>query len=330
MGKAVANMKVLLCSAGRRVKLVSYFKEELKKVGGMVIAVDCDYKAPALYAADAYELVPHIGHREYLQTVKDICQKYQIDAVLSLIDPELPLLASNKHEFEKENIKIIISNENVVNTCYDKYLTCTFLQANNLPCISTYISREEVEDKLRNGNICFPLIIKPRKGSASIGIHKVNSINEMNGLFERYEDLVVQPFIDGNEYGVDCYIDLLTNQTTNIFIKRKIKMRAGETDKSIAVKDQELMCLIERLLDTLKPIGPIDIDCFKTKAGYIISEINPRFGGGYPHAHELGQNFPGNIINNLRGISNTSQIGNYEEGSILIKFDSHQIIHEVG
>ncbi|WP_102273051.1 ATP-grasp domain-containing protein [Cytobacillus massiliigabonensis] len=323
-------MKVLLCSAGRRVKLVSYFKEELNKIGGMVIAVDCDNKAPALYSADAYEIVPHIEHCEYLQTIKGICKKYQIDAVLSLIDPELSLLASNIHEFEKENIKIIISNKEVVNTCYDKYLTFTFLQENELPCISTYINSEDVEGDLLNGRIRFPLIVKPRKGSASIGIHKVNSLNELNGLFERYKDLIVQPFIDGDEYGVDCYIDLLTKQATNIFIKRKIKMRAGETDKSIAVKDKELMNLVEKLINTLKPIGPVDIDCFKTKAGYIISEINPRFGGGYPHAHELGQNFPGNIINNLKGLSNTPQIGNYEEGSILIKFDSHQIIHEVG
>ena len=60
--------------------------------------------------------------------------------------------------------------------------------------------------------------------------------------------------------------------------------------------------------------------------GYIISEINPRFGGGYPHAHEIGQNFVENLMNNLQGRTNGVQIGNYEEGSILVKFDHHQII----
>lgn len=323
-------MKVLICSAGRRVKLVSYFKEELNKIGGMVIAVDCDSKAPALYAADAFEIVPRIDHIDYLKTIKDICRKYRMDAVLSLIDPELSLLASYKEEFNKENIHIIISNEDVVNTCYDKYVMFTFLQANQLPCIDTYISIEEVEADLENGKIHFPLIVKPRKGSASIGIHKIHSLKELHGLFEMDQDLVVQPFIEGDEYGIDCYIDLINNQVTNIFIKRKIKMRAGETDKSIAVKDQQLTNLIKKLLYTLKPIGPVDVDCFKTDTGFIISEINPRFGGGYPHAHEMEQNFPKNIINNLKGITNRSQIGNYEEGSILIKFDSHKIIHEVG
>ncbi|WP_449536930.1 ATP-grasp domain-containing protein [Ferdinandcohnia sp. Marseille-Q9671] len=320
-------MNILICSAGRRVKLVSYFKEELAQIGGNVVAVDCDNKAPALYFADAYEIVPRIDQPEYLQTIKDICRRYKIDAVLSLIDPELTLLASHKSEFENENIKAIISNCDVVDICYDKYLTSTFLQSNQLPFINSYIDIEEVERDLENERIHFPLILKPRKGSASLGIHKINSFKELHALFKANDDIVIQPFVEGEEYGVDCYIDLLNNHVTNIFIKRKIRMRAGETDKSMAVKDEELFNIVERLIDALGPIGPIDIDCFKTTSGYLISEINPRFGGGYPHAHELGQNFLKNIINNLKGIPNQSVVGNYEEGSILIKFDSHQIIN---
>lgn len=323
-------MNVLICSAGRRVKLVSYFKEELSQIGGIVVAVDCDYKAPALYFADAFKIVPRIDHIEYLQTIKNICKKYKIDAILSLIDPELTLLARHKNEFENENIRVIISDCNVVEICYDKYLTSTFLQANQLPFINSYIDYKEVEKDLENDSIHFPLIVKPRKGSASIGIHKINTLEELQGLFQAYDDIVVQPFIEGEEYGVDCYIDILNNHITNIFIKRKIRMRAGETDKSMAVKDMELVNIIERLIEALGPIGPIDIDCFKTKSGYLISEINPRFGGGYPHAHELGQNFPKNIITNLQGNSNQSVVGNYEEGSILIKYDSHQIINVLG
>ncbi len=104
-------------------------------------------------------------------------------------------------------------------------------------------------------------------------------------------------------------------------------MRAGETDKSESVKDPLLIKMINELIDTLKPVGPIDIDCFKTELGYIVSEINPRFGGGYPHAHESGQNFVKYIVNNLLGVSNESQIGNYQEGSIMIKFDEVMILN---
>ncbi|MCI1590693.1 ATP-grasp domain-containing protein [Heyndrickxia oleronia] len=320
-------MNILLCSAGRRVKLVQYFKEELEKIGGKVVAVDCDSTAPALQFADHSEKVPPITDTYYIKAIKQVCQKYNIQAVLSLIDPELSLLAEYIDEFEKMHIKVICSKNDVINICFDKYLTYKFLQNNGIQGIPTYLQLKEVFEEIENGQIRYPLIVKPRRGSASFDISKINSYEELNTIWKDSEDLVIQPFIDTAEYGVDCFVDLLNNQMTNIFCKRKIKMRAGETDKSIAEYDPILIQLIESLIDQLKPIGPIDIDCFKTEQGYLISEINPRFGGGYPHAHEMGQNFVKNIINNLNGNQNKRSIGKYQVGTIMVKFDEVSIIY---
>lgn len=314
-------MNILICSVGRRVKLIEYFKSELNQVGGKVIAVDCDATAPALYHADIYEVVPRIDHSNYIQHIKNLCKKYHVNGVLSLIDPELSLLARHKEEFEKDGIKIIVSSDEVVNICYDKYTTYKFLQNHDLPSVPTYIDINKVVEEIDRGIIQFPLIIKPKNGSASLGIHQVSSINELKVFQDESQEFIIQPYILGEEYGVDCYIDLISEETTNIFLKRKIRMRAGETDKSIAIKDLELKQLIERLIEVLNPLGPIDVDCFKTNNGYLISEINPRFGGGYLHAHEMGQNFVFNIINNLNGESNVKNEGDYKEGTTLVKYD---------
>ncbi|MBS4197601.1 ATP-grasp domain-containing protein [Lederbergia citri] len=319
-------MNILICSVGRRVKLIQYFKEELHKINGKIIAVDCDPTAPALSYADSFEIVPRIIHPNYVQHIKDLCAKYDIKGVLSLIDPELSLLSRHKNDFEKENISIIVSDKDIVDICFDKYLTYQFLKDHDIPCVQTYYYMDMVREDINSGRLNFPLLIKPRCGSASLGIYKVNNINDLEFFLKDNEELVVQPFINGDEYGVDCYIDLVSKENTNIFMKRKISMRAGETDKSIAVKDPELKQLIQQLIHILKPLGPIDVDCFKTKDGYIISEINPRFGGGYVHAHEMGQNFVGNIINNLNGNSNLLIEDNYQEGTTLVKYD-HFIIH---
>jgi carbamoyl-phosphate synthase large subunit len=323
------DMNILVCSAGRRVKLVKYFKEELGKIGGKIVAVDCDSTAPALYFADIWEVVPRIGDPEYIPRIKELCVKHQIKGILSLIDPELTLLAEYKDEFMKENIKILVSDKEIVDICFDKYSTYKFMEKNNISAVPTYISLPVVLDEIKNEHLHFPLIVKPRAGSASFGMCKVNSIDELILLMNDSHDLIVQPYIKGNEYGIDCYIDLINNHAVNIFCKRKIRMRAGETDKSESVKDRVLIKMIKELINTLKPVGPIDIDCFKTESGYAISEINPRFGGGYPHAHESGQNFVKNIINNLLGVSNDSQIGNYQEGSVMIKFDEVMIINTI-
>ncbi len=178
------GMNILICSAGRRVKLVKYFKEELRKIGGKIVAVDCDSTAPALYFADLWEVVPRIDDAEYIPRIKALCKKYQINGIISLIDPELTLLAENKDQFMQENIKILVSDKKIVDICFDKYSTYKFLEKSNIPAVPTYISLPEVVNKIENDHLHFPLIVKPRTGSASIGICKVNSIDELKSINE--------------------------------------------------------------------------------------------------------------------------------------------------
>lgn len=320
-------MNILLCSAGRRVKLVNYFQEELRKIGGKVVAVDCDPSAPALQFADIAETVYPITHPDYIKQLKELCVKHDIKAVLSLIDPELSLLARNKEEFEKDNIKVIVSNKEKVEICFDKYKMYQFLKKHHIATIPTFINFEDVKFALENGQISFPLIAKPRSGSASQGITIINNIQELINFYKEREGYILQPFINGQEFGVDCYVDMINHKTTNIFCRKKLRMRAGETDKSLAIYDGDLFRLIEMVLGRMNLIGPIDIDCFKTSKGYLISEINPRFGGGYLHAHCVGQNYVVNIINNIKGRINEPNIGNYLEGSIMIKFDDVKVIN---
>lgn len=322
-------MNILICSVGRRVQLIEYFKKELAKVNGNVIAVDCDRTAPALYHANSFEIVPRIVDPDYINQLKNICQKYNVKGILSLIDPELTLLASFKEEFEKEGIKVIVSDKNVVDLCFDKYLTYKFLEISNLPFVPTYLGLEKVNQDITSGKIKFPLIVKPKEGSAGIGVQKITDIDELEAFLQNNHNYIVQPFIDGSEYCVECYIDLETQKITSLFSKRKFNMRSGETDKSISVKDPVLNEIVEKLVDTLKPLGPVDIDFFKTDKGYLISEINPRFGGGYPYAYEMGHNFIEKIINNLKGVQNPGYIkyqGVYEEGETMVRYDHFTIL----
>nr|WP_263325105.1 ATP-grasp domain-containing protein [Neobacillus sp. Marseille-Q6967] len=322
-------MNILISSVGRRVQLINYFKNELSEVNGKVLAIDCDPTAPALYHADFFEIVPPIDHPEYKNIIKNLCKKYEINGVLSLIDPELSILSSLKEEFAKENIHLIVAEKKVIDICYDKYLTYKFLKEHGLPAVPTYTELNEVIQDLNNCKISFPLILKPKNGSGSIGVRKVTNSYDLQVYWEGNRDLIVQPFIVGSEYCVECYIDLISNHITSLFSKRKINMRAGETDKSIAIKDPVLNKLTDQLIETLKPSGPVDIDFFKTKEGYVISEINPRFGGGYPYAYEMGQNFIKDIINNLKGIPNQpyeKYLREYEEGKIMVRYDQFIVL----
>ena len=119
---------------------------------------------------------------------------------------------------------------------------------------------------------------------------------------------------------------MISHEPTAIFIKEKIRMRAGETDKSVSIKDDELFDLIKRFCITCGFQGVIDIDVFKVNNKFFISEVNPRFGGGYPHAYECGVNIPRMILNNINGLENDNIIGNYMEGKFMMKFSEITII----
>ena len=132
---------------------------------------------------------------------------------------------------------------------------------------------------------------------------------------------MIQEFMDGTEYGADVYIDTISGKVTSLFVKEKIKMRAGETDKSVSVKDEELFRTIVSFAEAAGFKGMIDIDIFKIGSVYYFSEVNPRFGGGYPHAYESGVNMPKQVINNLLGVENEIAVGEYQEGICMMKYN---------
>ena len=132
---------------------------------------------------------------------------------------------------------------------------------------------------------------------------------------------MIQEFLDGQEIGADVYIDMLSNEVVSIFTKKKILMRAGETDKAVSFKDSKLFSLIERFANEAGFNGQIDIDIFDIDGAYYISEVNPRFGGGYPHAYECGCDHMTLIKNNLLGIENSKIIGQYEDGVYMMKYN---------
>ena len=319
------TMNILILSCGTRNKIVQYFKKELGN-RGLVIATDCSELAPALYDADKYFVVPRMNEEGYIDEILSICKENNIKAVLSLIDPELSLLAEYKQDFLDIGTIPIISDYDVVEMCFDKYSMYKFFVQNEFKTVRSYIDKEEFYKDVEAEIINYPVFVKPVRGSASINISKVNSKEEVELLFSRFDNLMIQEFMDGTEYGADVYIDMISNEPVAIFTKEKIKMRAGETDKSVSIKDEKLFELIKEFVKKAGFKGIIDIDIFKVNGEYYISEVNPRFGGGYPHAYECDVNVPEMILNNIEGKENLDVIGRFKEDIYMMKFNEVKMI----
>lgn len=222
----------------------------------------------------------------------------------------------------------MVSDYDIVEMAFDKYNMYKYLKRNGYKTAKTYINKEEFYIDLDNGNINFPVFVKPNRGSASINISKVTTKEEIELLFKLYDNLIIQEFLNGTEIGADIYIDPISKKVVSIFTKEKIKMRAGETDKARSFKDKKLFKLICNLVEKIGYEYMIDMDIFKIDDEYYISEINPRFGGGYPHAYECKVNFPNLLINSIKHIENKEQIGNYEEDLYMMKYNEVKILKQ--
>lgn len=318
-------MNILILAAGTRNKVVQYFKRTFDGVG-KVVATDASMLGPAIYDADKYYIVPAINEAGYIDIILDICKKEKINGVLSLIDPELSLLAANEEKFKSIGVTVIGSSYDLCEMALDKMQMYEWLKAHGYNCARSWMDKDKFYRAVDAGKVSYPVFVKPYRGSASISISKVYDKETVDLLFNHEDDLMIQEFLDGQEIGADVYIDLISGEVVSIFTKEKIKMRAGETDKAVSFKDPELFALIAKFVNEAGYRGQIDIDIFEINGEYYISEVNPRFGGGYPHAYEAGCDHMKLILNNLNGIANKKNIGAYEEGIYMMKYNEVKIV----
>lgn len=318
-------MNLLILSCGTRDKVVQYFKKAFGGEG-KVICTDCSPYAPALYEADGHYIVPRITEPGYIDNIFDICRKENITGVLSLIDPELSLIAKHEEDFRKLGVTVIESSYELCERTLNKWEMYCWMKEHGYACAKSYITLESFYEDLDKGAVSFPVFVKPMKGSASLHISKAEDKETVELLFSHGEQMMIQEFMTGQEIGADVYIDLISNEVVSIFTKKKLVMRAGETDKAISFRDERLFIEIEKFVKENGFRGQIDIDIFEQNGTYYFSEVNPRFGGGYPHAYECGADHMSLIKNNLAGAVNRKQVGCYAVNKVMMKYNEVMLV----
>ena len=330
-------MNVLLTSVGRRNYLIEYFKQALGD-GPKVYAADMDPGAPAMSEADAGIVVPPISHPDYPSVLLEHCLKHQVRLVVPLNDLELPILSGHRERFRSAGVELLLSAPGVINVCFDKLAMAQFLRQHNLPTPRTFGNLEDAKNALSTGELSSPLVLKARWGSASLGLDYVDDPADLADAYAMVRKrlrrsvlghtidinpsggVVVQPRLDGVEHHFDVLNDLTGNFAATL-VKRKLSMRAGETDRAVTIRDESLERLGESLAAALGHVGVLDCDVIVTKEGPQIIDLNPRFGGGYPFSHVAGANFPAAILAWMRGERPDERWLRVEPGRLSAKCD---------
>lgn len=331
-------LHLLFTCAGRRNYLINYFKTALNG-RGKVFAADISHSAPAMVDADVAIKVPSIYSDTYITELKATIKKHHINAIISLNDLELPIISKHKAFLEQgTNCKVLISNEATIDLAFDKIKTFKFLSSIGLKTPKTFTSIKNVKQALADNNLQFPLVVKPRWGSASIGIDFPETMEELELSFKLQHlklkksilksasendiehAILVQEKINGKEYGMDVLNDFEGNYI-GTFVREKLNMRSGETDKAVSVIRSDFDYIGAMISKHLNHKGNLDCDVFEHKNTLYTLEINLRFGGGYPFSHEAGVNTCAMYIEWLLGNTNVSHLNNYKAGMAFSKCD---------
>ena len=287
-----------------------------------IVVTDHSEVAPAMAFADKAYLVPLISDPDYIPMILDICKKEQIEAVTTLIDPEIMLLAKHREEFEKLGVLVLAPYEETAKLCFNKYELYRFLTEHQINTIRTYGTFKEFEDAFRVGEIAFPVFVKPREGSGSVGARKIETMELLRQVTEEDKSLIIQELMTGKDLDADVYVDTVSHKPVAMFSKRKLSTTIGGANKTISFKDETLFAFIKSVLSVMQFNGPLDMDFFYQNGQYYLSEINPRFGGAYLHAYGAGVDFVKLIAENIKGNENKENIGDYEEDIIMMMYDS--------
>lgn len=306
-------MNILLTSAGKRNYLVQFFRTALDG-NGRVFAADAAEDAPAFEDADVRCVLPPFSDNSYLPTLIDLCRQHRIGLVIPLNDVELEIIAEAAPRLRSEaGTRAVVSSTRVLQICFDKVATARFLSEIGLRTVPTWDSVSGARYALRNRELQFPAVVKPRWGSGSIGLVIAHNDEEMEfavrwserairasvlagkAALDPEHAMLVQQMIRGPEYGFDVVNDLDGNYVATLS-RRKLAMRAGETDKAVTTVDAELEQIGRRIGSALRHVGVLDCDALHGPDGWVVLEMNPRFGGGYPFNHAAGANVPAALV----------------------------------
>ena len=287
-----------------------------------IIATDMSPYAPAIYFADRHYQVSGINDPSYLDQIVQICRDEKIDAITTLIDPEIEILAKNRQLFEEMGVTVLAPYQETAELCFDKFLLFQHLKACGIPTADTYGSYESAAAAIQAGTLKLPVFVKPRTGSGSVGARRISTLDELREACTMDPSLIIQELMDCVDMDADVYVDTITHQPVSIFTKRKLETKIGGASKTVSFKDSAAVAFVCEALKHFAFNGPIDVDLFYRDGQYYLSEINPRFGGAYLHAYGAGVDFVKLIENNVQGIANEPSFGNYEEDVVMMMYDS--------
>ncbi|HKR55779.1 MAG TPA: ATP-grasp domain-containing protein [Gemmatimonadales bacterium] len=321
-------MNILISAAGRRVRLVHLFREAVARLGltSKVYACDSSPMSAALYAADEHFLAPPACDAEHIPFLLGLCADRQIGLVVSVNDAELVGYAEAREQFDQQGTTIAIPSSAGVRMSRDKRATHEWFLENGFPAPRRWLAGQlpPLEE------MPFPVIVKPARGSAGIGVKLIHTGAEL----ERAVYATADPVIEERQTGREFTVNVLASREGKLVCAvphLRLEIRAGEVSKGRTFRHEELGRIAGRLVERLPGCrGPVNFQGFLDASGGVrLTEINPRFGGGYPLAHAAGARFPEWLLMERLGRAIPRDFVDWRSDIVMLRYDMEIVGRQV-
>jgi carbamoyl-phosphate synthase large subunit len=301
---------VLFTCAGQRVDIVDAFS----RAGATTVATDVNPLAPALYHADRHALVPRIEEADYVPALRDLVTEHDVRLIVPLTDLDQVTLARARDDL---NALVLLPDAETVERLGDKYLAHVLFEERGIASPPTWLPNGVPDDAH------FPLLVKARHGFGSRHIYRAADRAQL-GFFLGYTpvDSIVQACLSGEEFSIDVFCDL-DGRCLNAIPRTMIESKGGESIKGMTIRDEALIEVGRDVAEKLQLVGPANIQCFREADGsHFLTDINPRFGGGFPLPLAAGGRYPELALALARGERPEPRLGEFRDGIVMTRFFS--------
>jgi len=305
---------VLFTCAGQRVDIVSAFG----RAGATTVACDANPLAPALYHADRHALVPRIDDPAYVPELARLVRDHDVRLVVPLTDLDHDVLARSREEL---GALVLLPEPEVVEALADKWLSHRLFEERGIGSPPTWLP-DALPDDLE-----FPVLVKARHGFGSRGIYRCADRRELDFFLDYTDhDSMVQACCKGEEFSIDVFCDL-ESRCLNAVPRTMIESKGGESIKGMSIADERLVEVGRHVSETLGLVGPANVQCFREPDGrHLVTDINPRFGGGFPLPTAAGSRYPELALALAAGERPEPRLGEFRAGLVMTRFFSELVL----
>ncbi len=272
---------VLFTCAGQRVDIVTAFG----RAGATTLATDVDRLAPAVHRADRSAPVPRVDDPLYLPALEALVAEHDVRLVVPLTDLDQEILSAGRDRLAPA--LVLAPAPGVCRTMGDKFLAHQFFERHGIASPRTWLPDALPHDAR------FPLLVKVREGFGSRHIYRAADASELAFFVQHTPvDSMIQEMCLGEEFSIDVFCDL-EGRCLNAIPRTMIQSKGGESIKGMSIQDPELIAHGARVAEEIGIVGPANIQCFREADGSLpITDVNPRFGGGFPLPLAAGSRYP--------------------------------------